>query len=473
MKILFIQQDIFKCLGIMLLSTILKKNGHKCDILIGALEKDLMEKIKSINPDIIGFSIVSTRWSWMKVLAKKIKSEFKKPILIGGPHPTFFPKIINEDFVDIICRGEGEYAILELLDKFENGEDITKIKNLWVKKEGKIYKNQMRNLIENLDSLPYIDHSLYKKYPLLRNNQGIFMTSRGCPYNCTFCFNKRYNELYKGKGKVLRRRSVPSLIDEIKKAVSSNKNINYIMFYDDTFILGSRKWFIKFFRKYKQKINLPFSVTVRANLVDKEIIKMLKMAGCNSIRFGIESANPHLRAKVLKKEITNEQIINAAKIIKNNKIKLQVYNILGIPGETLDTALETYELSYKIHPQHIVCSLLHPYPGTEILEIAKEQNLISGDYNFDELDSSYFNTIPLNINNKKEICNLQKLFQFGNALRIPRRVMKYLIKFPQNKLFELIFKINYAIGIKKMDNLSWRYLFKVAMYSKNYFKKKK
>ena len=456
----------------MILFAVLKKNGHKCEILIDSLEKDLMKEIKSFNPDIVGFSIVSTRWPWAKDLAKIIKSEFKKPILMGGSHPTFFPEIINEDFIDIVCVGEGEYAILELCNKLEKNEDITEIKNLWVKKEGRIYKNPVRDLIENLDSLPYADYSLYKKYTFLRNQDyGIFMTSRGCPYNCTFCFNKMYNKIYRGKGKVLRTRSVSNIIDEIKTTISSNKKINHIWFYDDTFILKSKKWLSEFLRRYKQEIGLSFSATARADLVDEEIIKMLKMAGCNAIRLGIESANPSLREKVLKKGITNKQIINAVNIIKNNKIKLQVYNILGIPEETLDNALETYELSYRIHPQHAWCSLMQPYPKTEIMEIAKEQNLIRRDYSFDELDSSYFNTTPLNINNKKEICNLQKLFQFGNALRIPKSVMKYLIKFPQNGLFGLIFKINYTIGIKITDRLSWNYIFWVALHSKTYFRK--
>jgi len=209
MKILFIQHDVFKNYGTMILSAILKKNGHKCDTVIDCLEKDLMKKIKSINPDIIGFSITSPRYSWTKDSAKRIKSEFRKPIVVGGPHPTFVPVIINEDFIDIVCRGEGEDAIVELLDKLENGEDITKIRNLWVKKRDKIYKNPIRNLIENLDSIPYADRDLYRKYSLLRNqNIDVFMTSRGCPYNCAFCLNKRYNELYKSKGKVLRRRSI-------------------------------------------------------------------------------------------------------------------------------------------------------------------------------------------------------------------------------------------------------------------------
>jgi len=474
MNILFIQQDVFKNYGVMILSAILKTNGHKCDILIDSLEKNLMKRIESIKPDVIGFSITSPRYSWMKNLAKKIKSEFERPIVVGGPHPTFHPEIMSEDFVDIACIGEGEHAILELLEKLGNGGDITKIKNLWIKKEGEFHKNPIRNLVEDLDSTPWADRDLYRRYSFLRNqNTDIFMASRGCPYNCTFCFNKRYNALYKGKGKVLRRRSVLSLINEIKKAISANRKVSSLVFCDDTFILGSRNWFNEFLSRYRQEINLPFSITARANLVDEDIIKRLKAAGCNSIRMAIESANQHLREKVLKKGLTSEEIVNAATIIKNSKIKLQLYNVLGTPGETLDTGLETYELSYKLHPQHAWCSLMQPYPGTEIMEVAREQNLIGGNYRFEELDSSYFSTLPLDIDDKREIVNLQKLFQLGNALRIPKSVMKRLIKFPSNRLFELIFRINYAVGIKRVDALSWSYVVKAAMRSKGYFTRQK
>src|SRR3989338_6396736 len=384
MKVLFIQQDLFKNYGTMLISGILKKNGHECDILIDALEKDLMKEIKIINPDLIAFSISTTIYSWMKDTAKKIKSEFKKPIIVGGPHPTFFPEVINDESVDIICVGEGEDAIIELVNKIEKGENITKIQNLWLKKDGKIYKNPIRHAIENLDSIPYADRDIYRKYSLFRDqNVDVFMSGRGCPYNCTFCFNKGYNELYKGKGKVLRRRSVPSIIDEIKIAIS------------------------------------------------------------------------------------NEQIIDAVKIIKNNKLKFQFFNILGAPGENINTALDTYELSYKLHPQHAWCSLMHPFPGTELNELVKQQNLVKEGYGFEDLDSSIFSSLPINIDNKREIVNLQKLFQFGVFFRIPRNVMARLVKLHMDRLFELIFKINYGIGIKRMDNLSWIYVFKVALHSKN------
>ena len=472
MKILYIQQDVFENYGIMILSAVLKKNGHECDVLVDVLEKDLLGKIRLLSPDIIGFSITSARYAWFKNLAEKIKLEIKKPIVVGGPHPTFYPELINKDFVDFICVGEGEGAVLELLNKLENGEDITQIRNISAKKENKIFKNHLRNLIEDLDSLPFADHELYAKYNIFNHHhQAVFMTSRGCPYDCTFCFNKKYSELYEGKGKGYRKRSVSSIIKEIKEAIHNNNNkINSLVFYDDTFTIGSRDWFKEFSERYKQEVNLPFSINARADTINDEKIKWLKEAGCNSIRVGLESANPYLRNVVLKKRLTNEQLINAIKLIKKHQIKFQIFNMLGVPGETLDTALETYELNYKYKPDHAWCSLLQPYPQTEIMEIAKKQKLIKGEYSFEDADNSVFDDLVLVIDNKNEIVNLQKLFQFGVTFRIPRRVMKWLIKFRHNRLFEFIFKVNYALGTKKLDNVSWFYLLWIAIYSMNYIK---
>ncbi len=473
MKALFIQQDIFRNYGVMVLSSVLKANGHSCDLLIDMLEKDIIGEIKSVNPDIICFSIPSTRVSWMCNLAKKIKSEMDALIVVGGPHPTFFSDIINEDSIDIACIGEGEYALLELLDKLEEGTDITTIKNMAVKMGGKIYRNPPRNLIENLDELPYPDREIYLKYDFIEDqNTEYFMAGRGCPYNCSFCFNKKYNALYKGKGKILRRHSVSRVISEIKDVIRKKDNITHLVFRDDTFILGPKEWFDEFFARYKKEINLPFSIMARADLVTDEIIKQLKDAGCHSIRMGIESGNAHLRENVLKKGVTNGQILRAAQIIKKYGIKLQVYNIIGIPGETIDTALETYELSMKIHPDYAWCSLLQPYPGTEILDIAVKQNLISKDYNIKDLDNSYFQDLPLNLDNKKEMISLQKLFQFGNLFRIPKSVMRRLIKIPPNILFDYVFRVNYGLGIRKLDNVAWKTLVKTAIHSKNYFSKK-
>lgn len=473
MRILFIQQDVFENYGVMILSSILKYKGHNCNLIVEALEKKPIRSIVDYKPDLICFSIPSARANWMKATAKRIKSILNVPIVVGGPHSTFFPEIIENPAIDIVCVGEGEQAIVELVDNLERGKGITKIKNLWVKKGSKIYKNPIRNLIENLDMIPPADRFLYMKYQYFRDkNTDIVMATRGCPYNCTFCFNKKYNELYRGKGSVVRKHSVSRVISEIKDCMAKKKNVNHLYFYDDTFFLGPKEWFDEFFTRYKQEVGLPFSITMRANLINEDVIRKLKGVGCTTIRMGIESANPYLREKVLKKGITNEQILNASRLIKKYGIMLQVYNIIGVPGETIETALETYELSKKIHPTYAWCSLMQPYPGTEIAEVAKKENLIEKTFNIDSLDNSYFNTLPLNFKDKKQMIALQRMFQAGNAFRIPKYLMRFLIRIPPNMLFDQVFKVNYGLSVKKMDNLSWMNLIKTAYFSRDYFSKK-
>lgn len=473
MHILFIQKDIFESYGVMLLSAVLKKEGHRVDVLVDNLESAIINKIKRKKPNIVAFSVTSARYSWLKRIASEIRSFSNIKIVVGGPHTTFFPEVINEDFVDIICVGEGEIALTELLKNLELGRDITNIKNLYIKENDKVYKNEVRNLIEDLDSLPFAERHIYDAYPLFRMQRtAIMLSGRGCPYRCTFCFNKKYNELYRGKGKLIRKRSVSNLIKEMKLILSEKKHIDYFLFHDDTFIVGSQEWLDEFLSEYKKHIDKPFGINARANLINEGLVKKLKTVGCVSIRLGIESANPYIRETFLKKGITNEEIEYATNIIKKYKIKLQLFNILGSPEETIETALETYEMARQIHPEHAWCSLLAPYPGTEIAEVSLQKGLLPRDYDFSCLENSYFDSIPLSIENKDKIMNLQKLFQAGNLLRIPTPVMRFIIKLPSNILFEQIFKINYALGVKRMDNLSWLYLLKAAFYSKDYIKRR-
>ena len=469
MRVLFVQDDIFRSQGVMILSALLKQNNHDCDILIQTFHKDLIKEIFEYNPDVICFSLLTTKYNWFCDIAKMIKKEKDIPIVVGGPHPTFFPEMIEEYFVDYVCIGEGEFAIKDLLEAIYKNKDTSKIKNIWTKKNGKIIKNDVRKLIEDLDKLPWPDITLYEKYSYFKNlNVYSIVSGRGCPYNCSFCFNKKYNELYKNKGKIIRRKSVDQLIKEIKYLISKNKKINYLIFEDDDFLLASKNWLKDFFQKYKSSINLDYGINARANSVNENSIKYLKKTGCHSIRMGLESADPYIRESILKKQITNEQVIKASKLIKNCGIKLQIYHILGNPTETTEKALNTYEFSKDINPTNCWCSLLHPYPGTEIMDIVKKYGLVDENI-FINFNKSFFKISPLNLQDRKEIINLQKLFQFGNILRIPRRVMRYLIKLPNNLLYDFIFKITYGFAIKKMDNYSWINFIKTSYYSRRYY----
>jgi len=470
MKILFLQRDPFIKFGIAALSSVLKKNNHQCELLVDNLEKDIVARAVDINPDIVAFSLTTSEYSWMREVGRRVKERLNKPIVCGGPHPTFYHEFIKEDYLDVICLGEGEEAILELVEAYKNGGDICGIRNLIVKKANRIYENELRPLIEELDSVPPPDFDIYNKYDFFkRQRNGFVLTGRGCPFQCTFCFNKLYNQMYSGKGRIIRKRKPAAVIKEIKRLIAVNSNISHINFLDDTFILSS-DWLDEFLPKYAKEINLPFSCSAHANLVNEGVVRNLKRANCFSLRMGIESGNEYLRNTVLKKGVTDRQIVEAASWIRKYKLRFLVYNIFGSPGESLETALETFRLMKKIRPTYAWCSLLQPYPGTEIYEFAVKNNFLSKDYRPDKLENSYFMNTPINIEDVKEITRLQKLFALCVSLRLPVKLVKLIIKLPLSWFYEKIFQFNYALGIMRVDNLSPVLLIKTALVSKNYFK---
>src|SRR3989344_9553541 len=240
-KILFVQDVLFDFHGIEVLSGILKKNGHEVDVFVVDYDKgDIIDYIKERKPDFVAFSISSTIYEWSLEIAKRIKRENLKCLTIfGGPHPTYFHDFIDNELVDIICIGEGEYAFLELANKFKGGKRINHIDNLYVKEGGTIYKNKLRPLA-NLDELPMPDRTLYNKYKFLRNNPTKrFFPTRGCPYNCSYCYNQNYKSLYHGKGVYLRYLNVDKMLEEIE-FVKKNSVLKTVSIVADTFTTNKK-----------------------------------------------------------------------------------------------------------------------------------------------------------------------------------------------------------------------------------------
>jgi len=275
-------------------------------------------------------------------LAGRLKQVLSASIIFGGPHPTFFPEIIDNPSVDIICIGEGELAITELADRLDAKEDFYDIENLWVKDtDGEIIKNPVRPLIQDLDGLRFPDRNIYYgKYPFLNRSQKPFFAGRGCPFNCAFCFNYVLKDIYKDKGNFIRLRSPKNLIDEII-SVKDTFGLKTVYLQDDT-ILFNREWLIEFLSIYRKEVGLPFVCLVRADLMDKEIARELKRSNCYSVFFGVETGDEKMRKRLLKKDIDNAQIIETARILKKYKIKFRTYNMLGLPGEELGRPLKRW-----------------------------------------------------------------------------------------------------------------------------------
>lgn len=455
-KVLFLQNLPFEYMGPMYLSAILKKHGHRCHLLMTSEHKNYLDKLSEYDPDLIAFSTMTGPHKWVLETAERIKENLNKPILLGGPHPTFFSEIIREPCVDMICVGEGEFAVLELANRLDERGDITNIRNLWVKKNGQIFKNGLRPLVEDLDELPFPDRTLYDDCKILRSVPAMkFLAGRGCPYRCTFCFNHKFNEMYRGLGPMVRKRSVDSLIAEIKET-AQKYNLQLIRFPDDTFTVN-RSWSLKFLQKYKEEIDLPYTGLARANELDDDVVKMLKASGCLNVYFGVETGNEDLRNKILKKKLTNKQIINAARLLKKYRVKFGIYNMFGLPDETLSLAFETIKFNSNLKPDYTINNIFQPYPKTEIADYAADHELLNP--NTDYLDTMNEGSIL----QLKEIDALINLCRFAYlAIKYPVLMpfIKLLIKLPPNRLFKIVFDLSSAPAMKSNLNLNWINLLK-------------
>jgi len=387
MKILFFHRNA-ECLGIEYLSSALQKAGHKVDLIfdpgIGDVEykfeilnffdisNKMIEKAKSYNPDLIAFSCLTNLYPWVSKMASRIKQSMNVPIIVGGMHPTILPDfVIKNSNIDMICIGEGDEALVELAESMQNNKMDYSIRNIWFKNNGNIIRNLPRPLLQDLDSLSFPDKELFKKYGCFSVKFNI-MTGRGCPYQCTYCFNSYYRSLFCGN--YIRRRSVQNVIDELYLA-KSKYSIGMVSFFDDIFTLND-EWVKDFCKIYKQKINLPFNILVHPQIIKEEIIELLGDAGCFYVEMGIESGNEALRRTILKRYMSNQDIERAIKILKKFNIKIATLNMIGFPNETREQMWETYELNRKLKPHGTVIAIPYPFPKTEFADYCLQNGFL-------------------------------------------------------------------------------------------------
>lgn len=450
MKVLFITKfEFVEPLGILYLATCLKKHNHLCKVIDLKFEKDIYASVKNISPDIIAYSITAANQKFYKRINLELKSKFRFISIFGGPHCTSYPEFIEEKGVDCICRGEGEEAIFEFVNCLEQGEDISKIQNIWVKIDGKMHKNDVRDL-SNINKMPFVERRLLDKYSSYRKMQRRFIISgNGCPFDCSYCFSPFLKKLYKNKGDAVRKRSIRNIIEELKY-IKINYKPKRLQFIDDNFLVDE-KWAIEFLMHYHRKISIPFIIYGRADFINQIIAKSLKEAGCTSVQLGVESGNDYIRNKILKKKITTSQIVRSTKVLNKNKIKVHLQNMLGVPEESVESALQTLKLNIKCRPAYAWASLFQPYPGTELFDYCKEKKIFDGDIN--SFKNNYFQKSLLKIKEIKKIERMHHLFPLAVSFPFLTHFIKLMIKLPFDYLYFKIWQI-YRV---------WAYIFKVKL----------
>lgn len=339
--------------------------------------REIKTTISEYRPGVVGISAKSQNFSSVCIAAQLVKEIDKNIIvIIGGAHPSMVgSEVLKYPNVDLGVKGEGEVTIVELLNAIESGESLDSIKGLIYRKDNLAVENLPREFIKDLDSLlfPYTCAKEvlkdYDKYP--KAAFGYIFVTRGCPYNCFFCGSRNI------WSRQVRFRSPENVVKEIKAL--QKEGIRLFYFVDDNF--GVDKQYLS--DLCNALINycpgIKWNCEFHVNLVEDEVISLMKKAGCFLIQIGVESGNNEILKK-MRKDITIEEAYAAARVIKKYGIQLQAFFIIGFPQETERSLNNTVKAMRKIKCDVLTYSIFTPYPGTEAYTFCKENGLIKEDY---------------------------------------------------------------------------------------------
>jgi len=370
-------RGILPPLGLAYMAAVLENAGYAVEIIDGEafnMTEDDFRRVMMKKPDIVGITCTTlTYYNTLK--AAKICKEIGSVVVLGGPHVNAYPKeSVSHDFVDYGIYGEGEYALLELVNALDNGKMTGNIRGLVYKKLGKVCVNEP-GIVKSLDELPLPAYHLLpmKKYSSVIGLHPVatMITSRGCPYRCGFCFKNPAAKFH-------RARNPKNVVDEMEYLIENYK-IKEVMFYDDTITLnrghiaGICKEIIR--RDLKIKWESP----TRADKVDPELLKLMKKAGCIRLRYGVESGDKNI-LKIMRKDITIAKIKGAFEWTKKAGIETFAYFMIGYADEDSGTIKKTINLAIDLDPDFVMFTIPVPYPGTHLYELAKERCLVNDDY---------------------------------------------------------------------------------------------
>lgn len=396
MKVVFVALGAEQ-LGISQLVSILKNKGHQVELVFTAslfndrynLEIPWLNKyfdetelvvsdILKHQADVIAFSCLTSTFQWAIAVTKKVKD--KQPnikSIFGGVHVSAVPEIcLSYPEVDFAVVGEGDVAMLDILKDIEEGGSGLPIPNTqFLNESGELIKGKQVGFYQELDDLPLPDKIIWEPHINLRNNY-LIMASRGCPYTCSFCFNNFFARLPDGKrGKYVRQRSVKNVMIELKWA-KSRYHLQTIDFEDDVFTVN-KPWIREFCEAYQKEINLPFSCLIHPHYFDEEIAQLLSFAGCTWVQMGIQTMDENFKHQNLRRYEESDHIINALKLLKKYKINVKVDQMLGLPGEAIESQETALALYKECTPERIQTFWTTFLPGTEMFRKALEDGTIN------------------------------------------------------------------------------------------------
>jgi len=460
-KVLFVYPALFKItglpVGIASMSAVLRKNGYQVKVFDTAfydtsnkqdwdklrsdrlmskrivneeqywkiktsdITKDFIAVVNEYKPKIVGISILEANYEISLMLTRLIKQHFENVIVIaGGVFPTLSPEVvIEETSIDIICLGEGETAILELCNRISAGKDYHDIKGLWVKHKGKVHKSDPGQL-HNINDLPYPDFSAFDEGLLYKPMQGKLHkmvnieTSRGCPYNCSYCAASRLKDFFirSSGSNYYRSMNMTKVMEQIYYQIDLHSP-DFIYFSSETFLAMNRKDFNMFIEEYK-KIRIPFWFQTRFETITTEYIKALKEVGMFWLTLGVEHGDEQFRKNILKRACSNKSIFEGTSILNKYNVGASINNMMGFPFENRELIFETIKLNKKLFEINIGLEfnifMFVPFRGCELYDLCKQKGLLPDKDYFATSASSDESTLNFSKQYKQELKGLMKTF---------------------------------------------------------------
>lgn len=321
---------------------------------------DDVEKIfEKEAPDIVGMTSVTMTAQEVIKIAERAKKVLPDVItVIGGIHPTFaYPTMLqyHSDVIDYIVRYEGEYTMLDLLNNLDAPE---KVKGLAFVKNGEIITTEERPLITDLDALPFPSRHLLPMHMYKKYSKGNLLSSRGCPFNCLYC------SLVKFVGRKFRTVSPERVLEEIIHLVDVY-HVDFVDFVDACFTVNKKRVKKICTLLRDQGLDITWRCSARVDSVTPKLLDIMSESGCVSLFYGVESGVERILAKTGKK-VSLDQIKNAFKWAQERNIKTTASYIIGLPGDTMETALQTLEFVQSLHADEASPGIFYPFPGTDV-----------------------------------------------------------------------------------------------------------
>ncbi|OGZ32591.1 MAG: hypothetical protein A3I88_02575 [Candidatus Portnoybacteria bacterium RIFCSPLOWO2_12_FULL_39_9] len=358
------------------------------------------EEIKTIRPAIVGLTAPTPAFAQVLEVCRIIKNISRDiVVVVGGPHPTALPKeTVAEKDIDAAVLYEGEYTFFNLIEAIENNKGLSEVKGIAYKdREGNVCLNPPGEIIKDLDALPFPARDLfpldiYFPPPTKRMSDkkaGNMITSRGCPYQCTYCMAS-----YMWQRKV-RFRSIKNVVDEIEECINKY-GLGEFNFHDELFTVNKKRT-IEFCQEVKKRdLDIVWVCMCRVDYLDEETLREMKSAGCRKIMFGFESGSQMI-LDIMKKRVALDKAEEAVKLVKKAGIKTAGNFMLGNIGETEETIRETINLAKKLNCDTMAFFVASPYPGTEFYETAKARGYFRKDIEWKDFTLVSNNLPPLNL----------------------------------------------------------------------------